>query len=194
MWQKSSSSEKELGSTAKQKHIQKEDIDFDKVDNHHSINAESGLQDNSLGSVNIAKRLERSQRSSFFLVPPKQSFSYLTTAWNFTIMLLLWLSGICVASVLNFPYFVASIYFLLSWALRLNQTRHFIISQRVVVMVAALYSAVHLIVLYLYQFQSAQDLVPRPSVSARYTYLCMKVLLYLIIQGFGFDWVSSHQL
>ena len=144
---------------------------------YHSIDSKSDPQNtpskrsskSSVHSVDPERQSERPPKSTFFSKPPKQaSFSYLTAAWNFLVVFLLWLGGVCIASALNFPYFLASIYLSLCWALHLNQARFFIISQKVVVMLVTVYSAVHLIVLYLYQFQSAQDLVPRSSVSARY--------------------------
>ena len=189
MWQKSSLNNKELGSSGKHKDVQKsESID---MGSYQSISPKPTLQDasskhsskSSIHSVNIEKQLEKSQRSSFLLMPPKQTFSYITTAWNFTVVFLLWLSGVCVASVLNFPYFVGSIYLSLCWALRLNHTRLFVISQRIVTMLVTLYSAVHLIVLYLYQFQSAQDLVPRPSISARYSIYVYATNMYYWLQN-----------
>ena len=176
MWQKSSSLGKEPGSSDKHEGVQKRDsIDSG---SYQSIDPKSILQDasskhSSRSSIHVEKQLEKSQRSSFLLMPPKQTFTCVTTAWNFMVVFLLWLSGVCVASVLNFPYFVASIYLSLCWALRLNHTKRFIVSQRVVTILITVYSAVYLIVLYLYQFQSAQDLVPRPSISARYiVYVC----------------------
>lgn len=179
MEQVSSSLGKQPDSSDKHKGAHKRDsID---TESYQPIDANPTLQDapskhsskSSIHSINVEKQLEKTQRSSFLLTPPKQTFSYVTTAWNFMVVFLLWLSGVSTASVLNFPYFVASIYLSLCWALRLNHARLFIISQRVVVMLVTVYSAVHLIVLYLYQFQSAQDLVPRPSISARYAQ-CMQ--------------------
>ena len=174
MEQTSLSLDKQPGSTDKHEGVHKRDsID---TDSYQSINPNLTIQDapskrsskSSIPSVRKEKQLEKSQRSSFLLTPPKQTFSYVTTAWNFMVVFLLWLSGVSIASVLNFPYFVASVYLSLCWALRLNHARFFIISQRIVIMLVTMYSAVHLIVLHLYQFQSAQDLVPRPSISARY--------------------------
>ena len=142
-----------------------------------SIDSESAPQDTSgkrssksnIHSIDATRQSEKTPRSIFLLKPPKQtSFSYSMIAWNFMVVFLLWLGGMCTASVLNFLYFLTSIYLSLCWALHLSQARFFIISQKVVVMLVTLYSAVHLMVLYLYQFQSAQDLVPRSSISARY--------------------------
>ena len=145
----------------------------DSTGSYQSIDPNPTLQDastkhSSKSSIHSEKQLEKGQKSSFLLTPPKQTFSYVTIAWNFMVTFLLWLSGVCTASVLNFPYFVVSIYLSVCWGLRLNHARFFIISQRIVIMLVTVYSAVHLIVLHLYQFQSAQDLVPRPSISARY--------------------------
>lgn len=181
MWQKSSTVSKDLGSSGKHKGSQKRGSDHTDMGDYPSIAATPEFQDSSgkrpskgsARSINVGKLLRRTQRSSFFLLPPKQTFNYLTIAWNFTSVFLMWLSGVCVASALNFPYFAASIYLSLGWALRLNQTRYFIISQRVITMIVTLYSGIHLIALYLYQFQTAQDLVPRPSISARYKFVCV---------------------
>ena len=150
-----------------------------------NYDSEFGLQGDSskrLSKIRSRKLLERGHRPSFLLMPSKQSFSYLTTAWNFTVVFLLWLSGVCVASTLNFPYFLASVYLALGWALQLNHTGYFVISRRIITVIVALYSAVHLIALYLYQFQSAQDLVPRSSISARYTqFMYVRRILHLCI-------------
>ena len=91
----------------------------------------------------------------------------MTATWNFLFIFLLWLSGVCTASVLNFPYFITSLCLALCWGVHLNRTRCFLITQRIVIILITLYSAIHLILLYVYQLQSAQDLVPRPSVTAR---------------------------
>ena len=92
----------------------------------------------------------------------------LTVSWKSFYIVFLWFSGICVACVLNFVYFACAIYLSLGWALHLNKTRIFSISRRVLMVVVSLFSAVHLVLLYLYQFQSAQDHVPRSSVTLRY--------------------------
>ena len=92
----------------------------------------------------------------------------LSVSWKSFYIVFLWFSGICVACMLNFVYFACSIYLSLGWALHLNKTRIFSISRRVLMVVVSLFSAVHLVLLYLYQFQSAQDHVPRSSVTLRY--------------------------
>ena len=94
----------------------------------------------------------------------------LSVSWKSFYIAFLWFSGICVACVMNFVYFACSIYLSLGWALHLNQTRVFSISRRVLMVMISLFSAVHLVLLYLYQFQSAQDHVPRSSVTARYVH------------------------
>ena len=113
----------------------------------------------------------------------------MTATWNFLFIFLLWLSGVCTASVLNFPYFITSLCLALCWGVHLNRTRCFLITQRIVIILITLYSAIHLILLYVYQLQSAQDLVPRPSVTARYVcctcvcpvclYVCMCLSPYM---------------
>ena len=178
MWHKSSL-ERDSESSYKPKGTKKREGDyFADTRSYHFIADESDLLDSygkrtnegSIRSVDVDK--ER-QKSSILLVSPEKSFSYLAIAWDFMLVFLLWLSGVCVASALNFPYFAASIYLSLGWAMRLSQTRYFIISQRVITMIVTLYSGIHLIALYLYQFQTAQDLVPRPSISARYKFVCV---------------------
>ena len=191
MWQKASTVSKDLGSSGKHKGTVKRGSDLTDMGGYPSIAASPEFQDNSskrpsrgsVRGINVGKLLRRTQKSSFFLLPPKQTFSYLTIAWNFTLVFLLWLSGVCVASALNFLYFAASIYLSLGWALRLNQTNYFIISQRVITSIVTLYSGVHLIALYLYQFQSAQDLVPRPSISARYKLMEGHIIQHIMHRG-----------
>ena len=182
IWQKSSL-DKDPESSYKPKGVKKRDSNFADTGNYHSIAEESDLQDSygkrtSKGSIRSVDVDKQRQRSSILSVSPKKSFSYLTAAWDFTLVLLLWLSGVCVASALNFPYFAASIYLALGWALRLNHTRYFIVSQRVITIIVTLYSGINLIALYLYQFQSAQDLVPRPSISARYNFV-FEIYMYI---------------
>ncbi|XP_065913837.1 piezo-type mechanosensitive ion channel component 1-like isoform X3 [Dysidea avara] len=91
----------------------------------------------------------------------------LSISWRSLYIVFLWFSGVCVASVLNCVYFFYSIYLALCWALHLNQIRIFVITQKVITVLVSLYSAVHLILLYLYQLQSAQELVPRSSLTTR---------------------------
>ena len=110
---------------------------------------------------------KRQKRTSFVFAKLPILF-LLSVSWKSFYIVFLWFSGICVACVLNFVYFACSIYLALGWALHLNQTRVFLISRKVLMVVVSLFSAVHLILLYLYQFQSAQDHVPRSSVTLRY--------------------------
>ena len=111
---------------------------------------------------------KQQKRTSFYKLP---IFFLLSVSWKSFYIVFLWFSGICVACVLNFVYFACSIYLSLGWALHLNQTRVFSITRKVLMVVVSLFSAVHLILLYLYQFQSAQEHVSRSSVTARYNCL-----------------------
>jgi len=83
-------------------------------------------------------------------------------------VLLLLLCGISVASVLNFPYFVLLIYFSVCWTLFGNHVDyHHTIKVKYIAFVMIMYTFTHLVLLYLYQLQSVQDMIPRPSVTAR---------------------------
>ena len=113
---------------------------------------------------------KRKKRTSFVFAKLPILF-LLSVSWKSFYIVFLWFSGICVACVLNFVYFACSIYLALGWALHLNQVRIFAITRKVLMVVVSLFSAVHLILLYLYQFQSAQDQVPRSSITARYVYM-----------------------
>ena len=108
------------------------------------------------------------QRWTSFIFAKLPILFLLSVSWKIFYIVVLWFSGICVACVLNFVYFSCSIYLSLGWALHLHKTRIFSVSCRVLVVVVSLFSAVHLVLLYLYQFQSAQDHVPRSSVTLRY--------------------------
>ena len=101
----------------------------------------------------------------------------LSISWRSLYIVFLWSSGVCVASVLNFVYFICSIFLGLCWALHLNQIRIFVVAQKIITVLVSLYSAIHLILLYLYQFQSAQELVPRSSLTTRC--VCLYVCLSL---------------
>ena len=111
---------------------------------------------------------KRQKRTSFVFAKLPILF-LLTVSWKSFYIVFLWFSGICVACVLNFVYFACAIYLSLGWALHLNQTRVFSISRKLLMVMVSLFSAVHLVLLYLYQFQSAQDHVPRSSVTLRYS-------------------------
>ena len=109
---------------------------------------------------------KRKKRTSFVFAKLPIIF-LLSVSWKSFYIMFLWFSGICVACVLNFVYFACSIYLALGWALHLNKTNIFTITRKVLMVVVSLFSAVHLILLYLYQFQSAQEHVPRSSITAR---------------------------
>ena len=137
---------------------------------NHSINSDPKL----------GKHSERSKgRSLILLLQQPSSSAYLSVSWSFTFIFLLWLSGVCTASVLNFPYFISSVYLALCWGLHLNRKTYFLITQRIIVILTTLYSSIHLILLYVYQLQSVQDLVPRPSVTARCA--CMYACIWVCV-------------
>ena len=175
MWQASGS--KQVNSSRQQRKHSK-DADF--VSSYHSINSEpsQNFSEASVKSADLGVHSERKMRrsQSHFVQQPTSS-TYLVTTWNFTFIFLLWLSGVCTASVLNFPYFISSVCLALCWGLHLNRTRCFLITQIIVIILITLYSSIHLILLYVYQLQSAQDLVPRPSVIARY--VCVRACMCL---------------
>jgi len=101
----------------------------------------------------------------------------LSISWRSLYIVFMWCTGVCVASILNSVYFICSIFLALCWALHLNQIRVFVISQKIITVLVSLYSAIHLILLYLYQFQSAQDLIPRSSLTTRYACgVCMYIM------------------
>ena len=111
---------------------------------------------------------QRQQKQKLNLFPKIPITLLLSIVWKLLYIVFLWFSGVCVASALNSVYFIFSIFLCLCWALHFNQIRVFMVTQRVIVVLVSLYSAIHLIILYLYQFQSAQELVPRSNLTARY--------------------------
>lgn len=115
----------------------------------------------------IEGKVEKQKKHFSFVFAKLPILFLLSVSWKSFYIAFLWFSGICIACVFNFVYFVCSIYLSLGWALHLNQTRFFVITRRVLTVFVSLFSAVHLILLYLYQFQAAQDLVPRSSITAR---------------------------
>jgi len=119
--------------------------------------------------IEFGTKIEKSQgRKQKFKVFAKLPITFLLSiSWRSLYIVFLWLSGVCVASVLNFVYFICSIFLGLCWALHLNQIRIFVVSQKIITVLVSLYSAIHLILLYLYQFQSAQELVTRSSLTSR---------------------------
>ena len=179
MWQ--AAGNEEANASRQQKAQSKKDTDV--VSSYHSINAdpfgEASIKSDDLGT-NSERKMRRHQ---LHLAQQPTSSVYLTATWNFLFIFLLWLCGVCTASVLNFPYFITSLCLALCWGVHLNRTRCFLITQRTVIVLITLYSAIHLILLYVYQLQSAQDLVPRPSVTARcvcFTCVC-PVCLYVCL-------------
>ena len=171
MWQASGSKQ---ANSSRQQRKHSKDAGF--VSSYHSINSEpsQNFSEASVKSADLGTHSERKMKrpQSHFVQQPTSS-TYLVITWNFTFIFLLWLSGVCTASVLNFPYFISSVCLALCWGLHLNRTRCFLIVQRIIVILITLYSSIHLILLYVYQLQSAQDLVPRPSVTARYVFVCV---------------------
>ena len=116
---------------------------------------------------------EQKKGGKLNLLPNIPTAFLLSITWKSLFMLFLWFSGVCVASVLNSVYFICSILICLCWALHFNQIRFFMAAKSFIPVLVALYSAIHLIILYLYQFQSAQELVPRSSLTARCVCTCV---------------------
>jgi len=170
MWKASNSEQASLNQQQKRP---SKDAGF--VSSYHSINSEPS-QKFSEASVDMRTHSEKKmRRTQSHFVLQSTSSTYFVTTWNFTFIFLLWLSGVCTASVLNFPYFITSLCLALCWALHLNRTRCFLITQRIIIILITLYSFIHLILLYVYQLQSAQDLVSRSSVTARCVCVCVCV-------------------
>ena len=117
------------------------------------------------GTAVEGKADKRRKRSFGFAKLPILFF--LAISWKSFYIGFLWFSGICVACVLNFVYFACAVYLSLGWALHLNRTKVFKITRTVLIVIVSLFSAVHLILLYLYQLQSVQEEVPQSSVTAR---------------------------
>jgi len=157
IWKKHSSSREQISS---RQHLPKNTRPISSL---HSINSEHASSHEH--QTSIREQLEKCKE---ILILQPTSSTYFVTTWNFTFIFLLWLSGVCTASVLNFPYFITSLCLALCWALHLNQTKRFLITQRIIIILITLYSFIHLILLYVYQLQSAQDLVSRSSVTARF--------------------------
>ena len=118
------------------------------------------------GTAVEGKTDKRQKRRSFAFAKLPILF-LLAISWKSFYVGFLWFSGICVACVLNFVYFACAVYLALGWALHLNRTKIFKITRTVLIVVVSLFSAVHLILLYLYQLESVQEEVPRSSVTAR---------------------------
>jgi len=116
---------------------------------------------------------ERKKGRKLNLLPNIPTAFLLSITWKSLFMLFLWFSGVCVASVLNSVYFICSILICLCWALHFKRIRFFMAAKSFIPVLVALYSAIHLIILYLYQFQSAQELVPRSSLTARCVCTCV---------------------
>ena len=118
----------------------------------------------------VKGKVDKQQKHAPFVFVKLSILFLVDISWRSFYIGFLWFSGICVACVFNFVYFALAVYLSLGWALHLNRTRVFVITQRVLILVVSLFLAVHLILLYLYQFQSAQEEVPRSSVTAEWAY------------------------
>ena len=75
---------------------------------------------------------------------------------DFLIFILLWLCGVSYTSVTSFAYFAFFLLLAILWSVQLTISS-LIRSLRILTM---LYTAVHFVVLYLYQFQAGQLLLP----------------------------------
>ena len=120
---------------------------------NHSINNTDGGEADTL----LNREKDKKELPEFF------SFSLMP----FYVLLLL-LCGISVASILNFPYIILLIYFSLCWTFFANSVSyHYTIKLKPLIFVMLLYTSAHLVMLYIYQLQSVQDNIPRPSRTAR---------------------------
>ena len=115
----------------------------------------------------IERNADKQQKRTSFVFAKFPILLFLAISWKSFYIGFLWFSGICVACVLNFVYFACAVYLGLGWALHLNRAKIFLITRRLIIVVVSLFSAIHLVLLYLYQLQSAQEHVPRSSVTAR---------------------------
>ena len=82
---------------------------------------------------------------------------WLLVVLDILIFFLFWLSGVAVPSIVSFWYF--AVFFVMCWAWSI----HFSHTQslgRVLRIISLVYSAVHILLLYLYQFQSFQLVAP----------------------------------
>ena len=75
---------------------------------------------------------------------------------EFFIFTLLWVCGVAFTSITSLAYFAFFLFLLLLWSVHLRCSS----LVRWLRVITLIYTAVHVIVLYLYQFQSAQQLLP----------------------------------
>ena len=73
--------------------------------------------------------------------------------FDVAIFALVWLGGVALPSVISFFYFAMFLVLTLNWSLHLTFVRVF----RFLRTLALIYSALHFLLLYLYQFQSYQE-------------------------------------
>ena len=76
--------------------------------------------------------------------------------FDLAIFALVWLAGVALPSVTSFFYFALFLVLMLSWSLHLT----IVGVTRILRTLALVYSSLHFLLLYLYQFQSFQEEVP----------------------------------
>ena len=75
---------------------------------------------------------------------------------EFFIFTLLWVCGVAFTSITSLAYFAFFLFLLLLWSVHLRCSS----LVRWLRVITLIYTAVHIVILYLYQFQSAQQLLP----------------------------------
>ncbi len=82
---------------------------------------------------------------------------WLLVVLDVLIFFLFWLSGVTVPSIVSFWYFAVFLVMCWAWSVHFSHTHSL---GRVLRILSLVYSAVHILVLYLYQFQSFQLVAP----------------------------------
>ena len=85
---------------------------------------------------------------SYFKLP-----KYLLVVMDILIFFLFWLSGVAVPSLTSVWYFLVFLSLALMWSIHFSEIQSI---SRILKFVSLIYSAVHILALYLYQFQSFQ--------------------------------------
>ena len=118
--------------------------------------------------------------------PPQSYFrlpQFVLNILDLLILFLFWLTGVSVPSIFSLWYFCVFLVLNIMWS---THFKHIRCVSRMLRLVSLVYSAVHLIVLYLYQFQSFQlaapstEFVNTNNLLARYVirrYVCMRAVV-----------------
>ena len=89
-----------------------------------------------------------SSTQSYFKLP-----KYLLVVMDVLIFFLFWLSGVVVPSLTSVWYFLVFLSLALMWSIHFSKIQSI---SRILKFVSLIYSAIHILALYLYQFQSFQ--------------------------------------